>query len=241
MKSDTGNPGTVVENIFDNQELLTAALSDAIAVNLRQALDSRPRASLVVSGGSTPVPLFRRLRTLPLPWQRVDVTLADERWVDADHPDSNERLVRSELLQDAAASATLLPLKNSANSPEAALSDCSERLATVARPFDTVILGMGSDGHTASLFPYSTALESGLLPDVDACCVACRPETAPHPRISMTLSALLDSRQLILHINGEDKRQVYNRALSGTDAAAMPVRAVLHQTRVPIHVYWAAQ
>lgn len=231
--------GSVVEQRFSDRETLASTLADEIAAELRRALDLRQRASLVVSGGGTPVPLFHRLRTLPLPWTRIDVTLADERWVDPDHPDSNEGLLRRELLQDAAAEANLVPLKTSATAPEAAEQECATRLSGLARPFDTVILGMGGDGHTASLFPHTAALTDGLQPEGDVTCVACRPETAPHPRLSLTLAALLDTRRLILHIAGEDKWRVYKKASTGTDTRAMPVRALLQQNRTPLHVYWS--
>ncbi|MEX0729351.1 MAG: 6-phosphogluconolactonase [Aquisalimonadaceae bacterium] len=238
MTPHSALPAPIIERRFEDSGTLAEALADEVAARLDHALSERERASLIVSGGSTPISLFRELRTRPLPWLRIDVTLADERWVEPDHPDSNERLVRRELLQDAAAAANLIPLKTPADTPDAAIGECSARLSHLFTPFDVVILGMGNDGHTASLFPHTAALDIGLQPDGDALLVSCHPAEAPHARLSMTLSALLNTRHLVLHITGKDKRQVLEKALTGTEIRAMPIRALLQQNRTPIHVYW---
>lgn len=238
--TETHDNRTVITQRFNDREALADTLARDIAARLRLGLEQRERVSLVVSGGSTPVPLFRRLRTQSLPWTRVDVTLADERWVDAGHPDSNEALVRRELLQDNAAAATLVPLKSPEDTPEAAAAHCEARLNALSRPFEVVVLGMGKDGHFASLFPDTAALKSGLNMDAHALCVPCHPDLAPHPRMSLTLPALLNARHVILHITGEDKLGVLEQALDAPSAPEVPISALLHQKRVPIHVYWAS-
>ncbi len=227
------------EHRFRTAPALALALAADIGDWLANGLAVRPRASLVLSGGSTPVPLFHALREIDLDWSRVDITLADERWVAPDHADSNEGLLRRELLQGAVAAARLLPLKTPAATPGQGLAECSRRLAEIPRPFDVVVLGAGADGHFASLFPGTEALAQGLDPDGAASCVACTPPEAPHPRISLTLAALLNTRRLVLHITGEEKWSVYQRALTGGESGALPLRAVFEQTRVQADVYWA--
>lgn len=222
---------------FEHSDELVAALAQRIAKALQESVDTRGKASLVVSGGSTPVPLFHKLRAIAIDWQEVYITLADERWLPADHPDSNERLVREHLLQDKAAKAKFRGLYNIHGTPEAGAAMTSETLSNLPRPFDVVILGMGNDGHTASLFPCAEELEAGLT--TDAVCLAVRPTQAPHPRISLSLSSLLNARQIYLHLSGESKKTVLDEALSSQDVKAMPIRAVLDQRKVPVDVYWS--
>lgn len=229
----------LTEHFFCSRGALCEHLAGNVAARLNAGLATRTRGSLVVSGGSTPIPLFRRLRTLALPWSRIDITLADERWVPSDHKDSNERLVRQELLQQYARYARMTPLKTRHATPEEAVDVCEARLQRFTRPFDVVILGMGTDGHTASLFPHAPSLEADRAEDDRRLCTTGRPQSAPHPRISLTLAALLDARHLILHIEGKEKRQVYDRARQGVDTRAMPIRAVLNQQQVAVDVYWA--
>ncbi len=222
---------------FEHSDELVAALARRIANALQDAVDIRGQASLVVSGGSTPIPLFHKLRAIAIDWQEVYVTLADERWLPADHPDSNERLVREHLLTDKAAKAKFRGLHNIHATPEAGAAMAGESLSNFPRPFDVVILGMGNDGHTASLFPCAAELDAGLT--TDAVCLAVRPTQAPHPRLSLSLSSLLNARQIYLHLSGESKKAVLEEALSSRDVKAMPIRAVLDQRKVPVDVYWS--
>ncbi|ADN76167.1 6-phosphogluconolactonase [Ferrimonas balearica DSM 9799] len=222
---------------FEQSDELVAVLAQRIADALQAAVDSRGQASLVVSGGSTPVPLFHKLRTMPIDWQEVYITLADERWLPADHADSNERLVREHLLVGNAAKAKFRGMYNIHGTPEAGAAMTAETLSNLPRPFDVVILGMGNDGHTASLFPCSEELQAGLT--TEAVCLAVRPTTAPHPRLSLSLHSLLNARQIYLHLSGESKKAVLDEALSSKDVMAMPIRAVLDQRKVPVDVYWS--
>lgn len=224
---------------FDDRETLARELAEHIAGELTQSLDTHGEASLVVSGGSTPKPLFEHLSQQDLDWSRVTVTLADERWVDADHEDSNARLVAQHLLQNRATGARFVPLVNDAGSPEEGLAACEERLHAVPHPFDVVVLGMGSDGHTASLFPGTPTLAEGLDLENPATCLAVHPLDAPHPRMSLTLAALLDSRRLILHITGEGKWEVYQRALGEGPEDELPIRGALRHAPTGVDVWWA--
>ncbi|WP_439638722.1 6-phosphogluconolactonase [Nevskia sp.] len=232
--------GGLTEHRFTSAEAATEALAAAIIERLRAALAERGAASLVVSGGKSPVPLFARLRIADLDWSKVWITLADERWVDATSPDSNQRLLREHLLRDAAAAARFVPLK----SPFAQLTDglaaSTAALAAVPRPFDVVVLGMGEDGHTASLFPGASGLAAALALDNPAPLAAITPLTAPHPRITLTLTALLDARCLMLPLSGATKLAVYQQARETPDAQQWPISAVLSQPQTPIEVWLSA-
>jgi 6-phosphogluconolactonase len=218
----------VHEHRFPDSTALAHALSGEIKVDLDEAIQVRGAASLVVSGGRTPVKLFEQLRAEKVPWQHVWVTLADERWVETSNAASNERLIREQLLMGVAAGARFVGLKNPAPTPEAGADWAWRALSRVPHPFDVVVLGMGNDGHTASLF---AGAPKG--------CVAVNALTAPHARVSLNLAALLDARRIIVHIEGDTKWQVYQKARAGGSASELPIRAVLQQQEVPVDVYWS--
>jgi 6-phosphogluconolactonase len=223
---------------FENTSALDIELSAKVAKLLIADIADTGSASLVVSGGRTPMGFFHLLSQQMLDWSKVSITLADDRWVDADHADSNEKLVRANLLINEAHQATFIGLKNSAadaiiGAPEAELA-----LAAVGK-FTVLILGMGDDGHTASLFPGADALALGLDMDSGRTCIGVTPTAAPHQRISMTLPRLLDSQQIIIHISGAGKQQVLEQAQAGDDVEALPIRAILKQQQAPLAIYWA--
>ena len=220
-------------------ETLSRELATQIAKSLSVAIGARGLASLVVSGGRSPVRLFEILRAQPLDWGRVCIALADERWVGPEHAASNERLVRDVLLKDQAASARFLGLKNGAPTPDLGAVSAWETFARVPRPFDAVILGMGDDGHTASLFPGSPNLPSALNRSAAAGCVGTWSPVAPHPRLSLNLTALLDSRRVVVLLTGESKWRAYAAACAPGPVEDMPVRAVLRQSRTPVDVMWS--
>jgi 6-phosphogluconolactonase len=197
---------------YADAQQLAEALAGALARDLAAAVQQRGSASLVVSGGSTPLPLFRLLRQMPLPWEHITITLADERWVDPQDAASNERLLRQELLRDAAARAQFIPLKNDAPTPASGAARAWSALQAVPRPFDVVLLGMGDDGHTASLFPGSPGIDAALAAEAAPGCVAMRAPVPPMARLSLNAAALLQTRQLYLHFTGEAKWQVWARA-----------------------------
>jgi 6-phosphogluconolactonase len=220
-------------------ETVSRELATRIAASLAAAIGARGLASLVVSGGRSPVRLFEILRAQPLDWGHVCVALADERWVSPEDADSNERLVREVLLKDHAASARFLGLKNGAPTPDLGAVSAWETFARVPRPFDAVVLGMGDDGHTASLFPGSPNLPRALNQAAAAGCVGMWSPTPPHPRLSLNLTALLDSRRITVLITGESKRRTYAAACAAGPVEDMPVRAVLRQSRTPVDVMWS--
>ena len=216
------------------RETLARQLAGAVADALRQDLADQPRVLLVVSGGSTPVPFFQALADSDLPWSRIDVTLADERWVPEDAADSNARLVREHLLQGPAAAANFVPLTSADPTPEQGVAAVAERLAGLAWPASAVVLGMGGDGHTASLFPDSRELDLALSTAEPL--VAVRTPSQPQARITLSADRLHQARRHLLHITGGDKRAVLGRALAGDDIRELPIRAFLS---CPLAVYWA--
>jgi 6-phosphogluconolactonase len=224
---------------YPDRRSLVDELAQDIGTALNKHLAAQGHASLAVSGGSTPIPLFQRLSTLCINWQQVVVSLVDERWVEASSPDSNERLVRLHLLQNHAAVARFIGLKNAATQAEAGQAACEARLHSIPRPFTVLVLGMGNDGHTASLFPCAPQLAQATDPSSHQLCMALHPQTAPHPRMSLTLAALLNSKEIILHITGEEKKAVLEKALADGPPEEMPIRCILRQQTVPVAVYWA--
>lgn len=227
------------EHRFPDQAALVHALAGEIQVDLEEAINARGKAGLVVSGGRTPAPLFAQLARESLDWGKVWITLADERWVDANSEVSNERLVRMTLLQERASKAHFVALKNTAATPEAGADWAWRALTRVPRPFDLILLGMGDDGHTASLFPGSMTLARALDSAAPPGCIAVNTMSSPHARLSLNLSALLDARRIILHIQGANKWAVYQRAKAAGSPHELPVRAIVHQQLVPVDVFWS--
>ena len=225
-----------IEHHFLTADNATQALAESIAQCLSLAIHQRGRASLAVSGGRSPVPLFHRLAQCTLDWAAVRLTLVDERWVPPTSDASNERLVREHLLRGPAAAAQFVPLKTEATTPAEAVAERSAVIATLL-PFDAVVLGLGEDGHTASLFPHAQHLSAALDPTRNELLCAVDPPNAPHPRLSLTLYALLQSGQLFLQKQGEAKSAVYARARSGADPLEVPFAAVLHHAADRLQVY----
>ena len=216
------------------------ALAADVAARLRQAIDARGLAVLHVSGGQSPVALFEALREQALPWEKVEVSLADERVVPPEHADSNARLVRTHLLQGPAARARLLPLVPVL--PQSlALPDLAEQAAWALGaqgPADVLVLGMGADGHTASIFPGMPNLTQALDPQGRSVCLPVAreglPAAAPHARITQTLAHLLTARHIVLPVRGSDKLQTLRRACQGRE---LPISHVLHQSLAPVAVW----
>lgn len=224
---------------FSDTSSLIEELSGRIAQLLEEGIAARGLASLAVSGGSTPLRLFEALSGMALDWEKVLITLVDERWVPPEHNDSNEKLVREHLLQKRAADARFIAMKTADTSAKAGEDSCAKALSCIPQPFDVLILGIGNDGHTASLFPAAVRLPEAVAMDSGKLCMAISPPEAPHERMSLTLPAILNSRQIILHINGPTKRDVYEKACKHGPAAEMPIRYILNQTQTPVTVYWA--
>jgi 6-phosphogluconolactonase len=224
---------------FTDRETLAKTLAETVAATLGNGIEDRGSASLAVSGGSTPKVFFETLSGLDLDWEKVTITLVDERFVPADNPRSNHLLVATHLLKDKAAAARFLPLYRDAVSPQAAADAVTLDSSALRTPFDVVILGMGTDGHTASFFPGGDHLERALDLTLPRLVLTMEADGAGEPRLTFSFSALHDARLLALHIEGQEKKDVLDRALSGPDELEMPVRAVLNRAATPVDIYWA--
>ncbi len=214
-------------------------LADAVAQNLRDTLATQPRATLAVSGGKSPIAFFQALSQQDLDWARVNITLVDERIVPTHHADSNTGLVRQHLLQNRAAAAQWLPLIDDAAS-EGSLKNTADAVAFALRHYtqpDVLVLGMGGDGHTASIFPQAPQFADAVRADYPQPLLHTSPITAPHERISMTLAAIVDTPHVYLAIAGADKRRVYEAAAQA-QTAQYPISYVLHSQKVNAHVIY---
>lgn len=230
---------------FPDADAQAEALARAVAQALRDALDERDakaqagevtaaRVTLAVSGGKSPVTFLTHLSRMPLDWARVDVTLVDDRWLPDTHADSNARLVRETLLRDAAAAARFVPLVDATRTPEQVVAALNHA-GSPALP-DIAVLGMGEDGHTASIFADAPEWEHATTTRERL--VVVHPGSAPHARISWSLEALRHINTLFLQIGGEKKRAILDAA------AALPQRNAISRLAVDggvtIDVYWYA-
>ncbi|GAA61882.1 6-phosphogluconolactonase [Pseudoalteromonas sp. BSi20652] len=233
---------TIIEKFFDDKNALTAELSATLEQSLRDGIKNDGRAVLMVSGGSSPAPAYKHLSTLDLDWQHVDVAMVDERWVEPNHEKSNEAFIKSTLLQNHGAAANFITMKNDADTALQGASDCENAFGELKRPFDVTILGMGPDGHTASLFPNAEGLDNGLTSDNLVCAInAIQSDVTGSitERMSLTLNAIAQSKVVKLLISGDEKLAVYKQAKAGGDVNDMPLRAVLNHPSINIEVYWA--
>jgi 6-phosphogluconolactonase len=218
---------------------LASELARDMATRLQAAITARGTAVLSVSGGKSPIALFEALRQQALDWSRLHITLVDERYVPATHEASNALLVRTHLQQGPAAQARLhamvpqaaLPLP-----PLAALVQAADADLRALGPADVMVLGMGVDGHTASLFPDAPGLAAALDLRSPLACAGMTPTTAPHARLTQTLAQILRSRHLILPIAGADKLATLQQALRApTDR--LPISHLLHQQHTPLALW----
>lgn len=217
---------------YPDREALMLGLADVIAAELSAALHAKGRASLSVPGGTTPGPVFDILSGVALNWSNVAVMLNDERWVGEDSPRSNTRLLRERLLTDKAASAQLVPLYAPAPAPEDRLSELAEGVAAHL-PISVLLLGMGADMHTASLFPGADLLAQALAPDAPIL-LPMRAEAAGEPRVTLTAPVLAAAKSIHILITGAEKRAAIERAAT-LPALEAPVRVVLDNATV----HWA--
>ena len=221
------------------------ALAHRIADLLGNAIQERGHALLSVSGGKSPIPLFHALRDFPLSWEKITISLADERCVPVGHPHSNAALVSAHLLQGLAADARLVRMIDSNEVNEATLAALSQQaltaLSTLGR-CDVLVLGMGEDGHTASLFSHATELLEALDLNNPLSCQLMHlnpaPPEAPYPRISQTLQYLLQARQIVLSVQGPAKLAVLQQAQQGADTR-WPISFVLNQHTTPVEIWTA--
>lgn len=233
----------IIEKFFDTKAEYNQALGESLATALSEGIAQDGRAVLMVSGGSSPAPAYQYLSGLSLDWQKIDVAMVDERWVDNAHDKSNEAFIKQTLLQDKAQNAHFVTMKNDATTAIAGQPHCQAQYQSLKPQFDVTILGMGPDGHTASLFPHAKGLDNALTTtDLVAAIDAIESDVTGKitERMSLTQHAILQSKVIKLLISGEQKLAVYRQALEPGDIKDMPLRAILRQTKVPVEVYWTA-
>lgn len=214
---------------YDHSDVMMPALAALLAADLRAALDAGPRATFVVPGGTTPGPIFDVLAQTDLDWSRVDVMLSDERWVAETSDRSNTKLLRDRLLTGRAAAARYIPLYAPTEAPEDSLEALQQGIAAVL-PISVLLLGMGADMHTASLFPGADLLDASLAPDAPVL-LPMRAPGAPEPRMTLTAPVLAEAAKTHIVIKGDDKRAALHVAQNASVAEA-PVACVLPRATV---------
>lgn len=215
---------TTTHQNFDNHECLAKALAHRVSQSLSKAITMMGDAVLFVSGGNTPTLFFEHLSKSDISWDKVMVALVDERQVDETSSRSNARLVKQNLMRNNAAAARFVPLLENTAAASKLIPDC-------------VVLGMGEDGHTASFFPGGDKLKEVLDRNATCAISTMNAPGAGEPRLTFSLTRLLEAKTICLHIEGQSKMKVLEKALAGKDQTEMPVRSVLNSGH-PIEIFW---
>lgn len=214
---------------YPDRDLLALDLAETLADSLVAALHNKDRVTFAVPGGTSPGPVFDALSQVHLAWDRVNVILTDERWVPETSDRSNTALLRRTLLTGPAAAATLLPLYAGTETPEDSLDALSDRIAT-ALPIDVMLIGMGADMHTASIFPGADRLEEALSDEAPVL-LPMRAPGAPEPRITLTAPVLRNAMDIHVLIMGAEKKTAIRQAATMKPIDA-PIACLLHAAQV---------
>ena len=223
---------------FDSRAALAQALATTVASQLREAITIKDAALLAVSGGTTPAGFFKALSDVELDWQKVVITLIDERFVPDGSPRSNAGLVKTKLLQNKAKLARFIPLAAPSDDIDAARNAAEAGLRLFGLPLDVAVLGMGNDGHTASFFPDAEQLEQLLDPAATEAIAEVTAESAGEPRLTMTLPIIASARFIALQIEGAEKEAALKKALK--PGSRLPIRRVIDAAQAPVEIFWAA-
>lgn len=238
--TDSGLPGTTSLRVCGSLALLAQAVEAAVREAVLTAVRERGTASLVVAASPVLRHCYPLLARLDLPWQRVQITLCDECLVEAGHADRHERMLRELLLQGHAAAAQFVPLYRESDGDDA-VAAAQQRLRDIPQPYDLVLLGLGSDSHIAALFPGAEGLDAALDPVGPAlCCALVPPAGTPPavPRLSLTLTAMLDSRRIVIAAQGLAQRDAFERAAMGHWPRPSPLHALALHAQQPVHCCW---
>ena len=226
------------ETFFPDRRRLYAGACQDFADRLADIIKKRRKASMALAGGTTPGPLYDSLSNVPINWEKVSLTLTDERWVHPEDPASNEFLIRDTLMRRRAAVATFVPFKTNHAKASGGAATAEKRIAPIM-PFDICLLGMGPDGHIASLIPGAEGFDAAVDPagtrklaGIHAPGAAGAPE-----RMTLTVPGILASRRIVLLFMGQDKLNVFNEAKEGRGNS--PIKDLLAQKKVPVHAFWA--
>ncbi|RCL03591.1 MAG: 6-phosphogluconolactonase [Candidatus Tokpelaia sp. JSC161] len=226
-------------NHFLNPDRLALALADRVSRELTHAVNERGRAVIAVSGGSTPKRFFYYLSQKDLLWEKIIITLVDERFVPLRSDRSNENLVRRCLLQDCASKAGFVGLYCQEKTAERAACFAEAKINKLHRPFDVVVLGMGLDGHTASFFPQGDRLKLAIDSKSRLLVIPMYAEGLDEPRLTLTLPILVNAGFIALHIEGKEKLVIFDKALRNGLDTDMPIRAILSYAKSPLQVFWS--
>jgi 6-phosphogluconolactonase len=229
----------VSECCYSSKEALFVELREKIVEAIKGGLRGQDRFVLGLSGGPTPGPLLAALSKEELEWDRVDVHLVDERWISLGSEASNEKMVRGIFMQNQAAAARLVGLPDRDLSTREAVRSHHRRIGGDRLKFDLTILGMGEDGHVASLFPGDPDSELSLARKNREIYCATRAPSGCRDRVSLTYEGILDSASICLLITGDSNRSLYSRRVSQDRADWLPVHYFMKQREVPLTVYWA--
>ena len=235
---------TLKERFYRDQDKLFDSLTDFCQQTLEKGCATKGQATFMVSGGATPAPLYQRLSRRVLSWSKINVALVDERWVEPSSDSSNQAFIKKTLLQHNGADSRFIDLNLQLACYQADADAVNEAYQALPKPWDLTILGMGSDGHTASIFPNANGTEQSLDDSQDKLVTAIKARKTKvtgdnTKRITLSKNGLLQSQQIVLLITGQEKLNVYRRALQQTNHNKMPISALLQQTKVPIQVFWA--
>lgn len=225
---------------FSSKTHLTQLATDIIATRLSEDINQADAASFMVSGGSTPGPIYAQLSRIDLPWHKVKIGLVDERWVDETDAGSNAALIRKTLLQNFAQAGTFLPMKTPDSVPINGQHKVERLYHNIPRPYSAVVLGMGRDGHTASWFPKSSGLERALTSNNSVEAITAKPsDVTGHylDRMTLTRSAVGKCKLALLLIAGAEKRRVFESAFA--PHSPLPIRAAIDALGDRLIVLWA--
>lgn len=230
---------------FESRAEMTASAVEYITACINDAVLKNDKAGVLLSGGSSPRPIYEALSQIDLAWDKITIGLVDERWVAPDTPGSNQTFIAQTLLQNKAAAATFIPMKTAHVSADAGASSVSRDYAKAFDPIDICIMGMGTDGHTASWFPQAKDLERAMdIHGQDKVCAfdatGCPVAGEQTERITLTLPAVLSARHIILLIAGAEKQAVFEAAQSDAKSVfEAPVKALMN-AGTKLTVFWGA-
>jgi len=228
---------------FSAKDDMIAAAVEFMSGHIDAALSQERKAGLLLSGGSSPRPIYEALSEKNVAWERVNIGLVDERWVEPGQDGSNQDFIHASLLQNKAKSANFIGMKSAHETAALGAAEINKRYEAAFNPVDLCVMGMGLDGHTASWFPGAQDLDIALdIHHKDIVCAqnaAGCPVAGSHPeRITLTLPAVMAARHIILLIAGDEKKAVFDAAVNKSVKDA-PVKALLNAGS-KLTVFWGA-
>ncbi len=227
------------ENIFTDKAKLELELAEEISQKLDLELKNKGEANLLVSGGSTPKKLYEILSNKKIDWKNVSIGLIDERFVATNTEESNELLIKNTLLKNKAADAKFIGLIFNINDYKENLNITISKHKPFYKSITCSILGMGSDGHTASLFPNFEEVYTDDNIYGDKMIINTKATSEPSKRISYTKAKILSSKHLFLYFNGKEKLDVFNSAKENKNASIRPISAFIHQNINTLNVFYS--